>query len=451
MNDKGNPKILALLFFGVLMGALDIAIIGPALPSIKESFDVGERALPWVLNMYVLANLVGTPLLGRFSDLFGRRWIYIISLLLFGAGSAIVMLSASFDQVLIGRAVQGFGAGGIFPVAAAVIGDTFPKEKQGSALGMIGAVFGMAFIIGPIIGGVLLMFSWHWIFAINLPIALVLSFFAFRILPSVRQKGKVYIDYPGMLLLTLILAAFAYGINSLKVNDTLIYILRWNHLPLILGALALLPLFYFIQKKSRQPVINMILLQKRQLILVMVLGFAAGIGEVGVMFIPTFAKTVFHMSDSQASFMLMPLVLALMIGAPLAGRATDKMGPKPVLIVGSLLVVSGYLLLSTIADGYVGFFLSTVIIGFGLSILLGAPPRYIINRETTDDIRASGQSVLTVFTSSGQLTSAALAGALIAGIGGVSHGLSSAFAVFGLLSIIAIFLSVLIKNYKVNA
>ncbi len=447
MSDKSNRKILSLLFFGVLMGALDIAIIGPALPSIQASFHIGERSIPWIINIYVLANLVGTPLLGRFSDLYGRKWIYIISLLLFGTGSAVVMLSINFDQALIGRAIQGFGAGGIFPVAAAVIGDTFPKEKQGAALGMIGAVFGMAFIIGPVIGGILLMFSWHWIFAINLPIAVLLSFFAYKILPATRKTHQVYIDYQGMFLLTLILAAFAYGINSLELKETAAHILKWNHLPLILASLMLLPLFYRMQKKSPQPLISPALLQKRQLIYVFLLGIIAGVGEVGVMYIPTYAKTAFDISNSKASFMLMPLVITLLIGAPLGGRFTDKKGPKPVLLLGSVLVVTGYLLLSYTGNVISGFFASTMIVGFGLSILLGAPARYIINRETNNQNRAIGQSVLTVFTSSGLLTSAALAGALIAGLGGGMEGLSITFAAFGLLSIFAILVSSLLKNY----
>ncbi len=146
-------KILALLFVGVLMAALDIAIIGPALPSIQATFGVDERALTWVFSIYVLMNLVGTPLMAKLSDIYGRRNIYVMDVALFGLGSAIVLVSPSFGVLLLGRAIQGLGAGGIFPVAAAVIGDTFPPEKRGGALGLIGAVFGLAFIVGPILGG----------------------------------------------------------------------------------------------------------------------------------------------------------------------------------------------------------------------------------------------------------------------------------------------------------
>jgi MFS family permease len=156
MNDKTRNQILLVLFLGVLMGALDIAIVAPALPSIQAFFTVGDRILTWTFTIYVLFNLIGTPLMAKLSDTYGRRSIYTLDVTLFALGSLIVALSPAnmFAMLLIGRALQGFGAGGIFPVASAVIGDTFPPEKRGGALGLIGAVFGLAFLVGPILGGV---------------------------------------------------------------------------------------------------------------------------------------------------------------------------------------------------------------------------------------------------------------------------------------------------------
>ena len=172
MDEKQRNKILLLLFVGVLMGALDIAIIGPAFPAIQEEFGVTSRQLAWISNLYILTSLIGTPLMAKLSDRFGRRIIYMIGALLFGTGSLIVASASSYDMLLIGRAVQARGGGAILPVAAAVIGDTFPPEKRGSALGLIGAVFGMAFLVGPLVAILILKFgTWHWLFLINLPIA----------------------------------------------------------------------------------------------------------------------------------------------------------------------------------------------------------------------------------------------------------------------------------------
>ncbi len=133
-DSKNRNKLLGLLFTGVLMAALDIAIVGPALPAIQKQFGIDERAAAWIFSIYVLFNLVGTPLMAKLADTIGRRSIYIIDIALFAAGSLIVAMSPNFSILLLGRAIQGFGSGGIFPVASAVIGDTFPQEKRGSAL-----------------------------------------------------------------------------------------------------------------------------------------------------------------------------------------------------------------------------------------------------------------------------------------------------------------------------
>ncbi|HEY8449174.1 MAG TPA: MFS transporter, partial [Bacillota bacterium] len=166
------------------MGALDIAIVGPALPSIGRRFDVDARALAWVFTIYVLFNLIGTPLIARLSDQYGRRQLYVLSVGLFAAGSLLVAVTPTFSLLLVGRAVQGFGAGGVFPIATAVIGDTFPPEIRGRALGMLGAVFGLAFLVGPILGGVLLRYGWAWLFLINLPLAAGVIASSLRVLPA---------------------------------------------------------------------------------------------------------------------------------------------------------------------------------------------------------------------------------------------------------------------------
>ncbi len=161
MEKHRNGKILTLLFAGVLMGALDISIVGPAIPSIEQTIQVDHRSLSWIFSIYVLFNLVGVSFLSKLSDLHGRRSIYILSVSVFALGSAVVAFSGNISTLLIGRAIQGFGSSGIFPVASAVIGDIFPPEKRGKTLGMIGAVFGMAFLIGPVIAGVMLkFFTW---------------------------------------------------------------------------------------------------------------------------------------------------------------------------------------------------------------------------------------------------------------------------------------------------
>ena len=175
MDESKNRKIIGLLFVGVLMGALDISIVGPALPSIETSLKIPAQYLGWIFSIYVLMNLIGVSLFARLSDIHGRRKIYILALAIFGLGSLWVALSHQFSSLLVGRAIQGFGASGIFPVASALVGDLYPPEKRGRILGIIGAVFGLAFLMGPFIAGILLNFyTWNVLFLINIPISLII-------------------------------------------------------------------------------------------------------------------------------------------------------------------------------------------------------------------------------------------------------------------------------------
>lgn len=441
-----NKKVIFLLFAGVLMGAIDIAIIGPALPAIHAAFSISDRDLPWLFNIYVLFNLVSTPIMGKLSDIYGRRLIYILDLSLFALGSLVVIASNSFTMLLVGRAIQGFGAGGIFPVAAAVIGDVIPKEKQGSALGWIGAVFGLAFIVGPAIGGLLLLLGWHWIFVINLPAAALLILFSYRILPHTHRKESLRFDYAGMFLLVALLASFAYGINRIDTGNFMASISNPGVYGFLLFTLVAVFVFYRIEKKSADPAINLSLLSSRQLLFTYFIAFGAGIGELSSVYIPSLAIDAFQVSKSTASFMLMPLVGMLFISAPVAGRLIDRTGAKPVIMMGIAGMLAGLLVFALLAMTKFNFYLAQVCLGFGLAFLLGAPLRYIMNHETTEGTRAAGQSLLTVFTSTGQLMSAALIGALIASFGGGITGYKNGFLALSVMSIVLLVISFGLKN-----
>jgi EmrB/QacA subfamily drug resistance transporter len=446
MDDKQRNKLLLVLFIGVLMAALDIAIVGPALPTIRDYFELDERLATWLFTIYVLFNLIGTPLMAKLSDTFGRRSVYIADLLLFALGSTLVAVAPSYTILLIGRAIQGFGSGGIFPVAAAVIGDTFPPEKRGSALGLIGAVFGLAFIIGPIIGGVLLLFGWRWLFAINLPILVVVLIMAPPLLPTARPETRYQFDWLGMLVLGVMLVMLTYGLNQIdtaKFWASLTSVRVW---PPIVLAVMLLPPFVLIEQKVADPIIHLRLFRSRQLTLASLLSMGAGVGESAVVFIPSLAVAAFVVSESTASFLLMPLVLALAIGAPLVGRLLDKTGSKRVIIMGTTLLATGMLALSLFSESWPLFFVAIILIGLGLSALLGAPIRYIMLNEAPAEDRAVAQALITIFTGVGQLFSGASVGAIVASAGGGVAGYSAAYGIIGIVAILLLFLSTFLKS-----
>jgi predicted MFS family arabinose efflux permease len=221
-------------------------------------------------------------------------------------------------------------------------------------------------------------------------------------------------------------------------------------LPYFLLSLLVLPVFIWLEVKEAFPVINTALFRSKQLVLSYLLAFGAGLGEVGVMFIPGYAKSTFGLSASAASFALIPLLVTLLIGAPMSGRMLDKIGSKPVLLFGTLLITMGVIGLWHVSGTKSGFYISEAILGLGLSAVLGAPLRYIVNHETTDNDRASGQGILSVFISIGQLVSAALVGALIASLGGDVAGYTGAFGALAIVSVIMVVATISLKAKSID-
>lgn len=434
MEDKKRNQVLMVLFFGVLMGALDIAIVGPAMPAIRQSFGMTERMGSWIFGIYVLFNLIGTPLMAKLSDLFGRRNIYIADIVLFAVGSLVTATATppGLWVLLLGRGLQGFGAGGIFPVASAVIGDTFPQEKRGSALGLIGAVFGIAFLIGPLLGsGILKIASWNWLFLINLPIALIIVILALRILPNTRPTQVKSFDWAGMGTLAILLAALAYGINQIDTAKFLTSLISLQVWPFLLVFALGVILLVNIERRASSPLLPPRLFDRRQLTLTYLLSAGAGIGEVSMIFIPEMVRKSLNIGDpSVAGLMMMPVILAMAVGSPTAGRLLDKLGSKVVILGGTAIMTIGMILMSFLSTSMAGFVISSLLIGLGLSALLGAPIRYIMLNEASLTDRSVAQGVAALFTSSGQLLSGALVGAIAA-----SSGYPGAFLVIGIMGI----------------
>lgn len=447
MEQHRNGKILALLFTGVLMGALDISIVGPAIPAIEQTIHVDHRTISWIFSIYVLFNLVGVSFLAKLSDLFGRRNIYILSVGIFALGSAVVALSDNVTLLLVGRAIQGFGSSGIFPVASAVIGDIFPPEKRGRTLGMIGAVFGIAFIIGPVIAGVLLLwFKWNVLFLINLPIAAVVIFYSWRMLPSKKGVIKPYFDWIGMILIAVLVSSFAYGINNIEASEGFGGILSSHVIPFLLLTLITIPAFVFFEKRSPSPVVKIQLFDVKQIRIVGLVAFGTGIIQAVTIFVPEMAVNVFGISTSQASFMLIPFVLAIAVGSPAAGRLIDKIGSRAIVMSGLLLAAIGLLIFYYNAASRINFYSAGILMGLGSAMLQGSALRYIMLNEVQSSERALGQGIITLFTSTGQMTGATLIGIIVASMSTKLSGYSQSFLIIALIALVVMLLSSRLKS-----
>ena len=428
------------------MGSLDIGIVGPALPAIQGDFNVGERLVSWIFAIYILFFMIGTPIMAKLSDIYGRRNIYVLDIFIFALGSAITITAVSFEQLLIGRAIQGFGAGGIFPVASAFIGDTFPPEKRGGALGIIGSVWGLSGILGPLIGALLLNYGWQWLFVINIPIATIIIILSFYILPSTGGKKDISFDWIGTAVFALMVGSLALGVNQIDTNNPINSLLSIYVWPFLIMALILLPVLVKLERKALDPVIQIDLYQSREVKIATSIAVGTGLCQTAIVFMPSLAVVALSLSTSQASLMVIPLVLAIGVSAPVIGKLLDKLGTKIVMITGTGILTVGLFLLSFFASNFYLFIVSGVIIGLGLGTVLGSPLRYIMLTESPPEKRASGQALINFNSSTGQLVGGALIGALIGSQAVKIIGFQSAYIFISFIAIGMMLLTFGLKN-----
>jgi MFS family permease len=427
LDPKQSKALLPLLFTGVLMGALDLAIIGPALPAIQADFGMTTRQLSVLFNAYVLCQMIGTPLLAKFADRTGPRLAYIVSIGLFAAGSLMLVIARGPDLLYYGRAVQGFGAGGIFPIAAAVIGNTLPPQERGPALGVLGTVFGLAFFIGPVMGGLLLPYGWHWLFLVNLPIAGVLIAGAVRLLPARSEAAKKPLDGVGILVLSLLLTALVVALSSIDTGRLAASLMSWQVAPALALFAILLPVFWRIEQRARDPIIRPGLLRSRPVITASLIGTGVGAVQSAGSFYPALAVAAIGVSQSTASWMLLPGVVGATIASPIAGRLINVIGTRLLLTGGLTLVVISLLIFGFVPMDMETFIAASILGNLGMGGVLGAPLRLVVLENSLPAERGSAQGLLSNFTSAGRLVGAAFVGSIAASAGGGVAGYQAAF------------------------
>ncbi len=428
MEGQNTKLLLALLFVGTLMGALDLAIIGPALPVIQLEFDMQQRELAGLINAYTLLQMIGALLLAKLADRVGPRLIYVVSVLLFATGSLLLVVADSGWILFLGRAMQGFGAGGFFPAAAAVIGARLPPHERGKALGILGMVWGLAFLVGPILGGIFLRFSWQWLFAINLPIAVVLIIGAIKLLPDGGKREPLPFDVKGMLMLMLALGALIFAVNGIDSSAPLNSLLS---IPVGGGLLllaVLVAIFWQVEKRADDPIVRPALFESSQIAKSCAISTGTSAVQSGSIFIPALLVASLGVSPANSALLLLPGVVAATVMAPVFGKMINKTGTRFILVLGQLLVLDGLLIYAFTDLTMVTFLFASIISGIGSAGLIGAPLRYIVLAETGNQDRAAAQGLLSVGSSTGRLLGASVVGAVAASQGGGVTGYQAAFA-----------------------
>ena len=447
--DAAQRRLVQVLFIGVFMAALDSAIVGPVLPALREAFVVDNRSAGLLTTVFSLSSLCSTALMAYFSDRHGRRPVYLASVALFAIGSVCIAAAPSFDLLLLGRVIQGIGAGGIAPVASAVIGDVFTAERRGRILGLIGATHGIAFVLGPPLATVLTStLGWRWLFLVNIPVALVVLWLGARSLPrqhSVAAPGPV--DLAGITVTLVFLLCLVMGISRLPDSATGMLLWPW----FLAASGVLLAALVAIEKRQAQPLIPMGLFANRQLAFAYVLTLGVGFSMGGIVFLTTIATLAYGVSVAHAGLSLLPLVLCSMVGSMAAGRLLNRMGARNMVIFGFGLLTLGYLQSAVPQTGFTAFVVASVLVGIGLGVVVSGALRTIAIDEAPPALRGTAQGLINIFNAVGTLLAVTCISAIADLYGGELTGFGHAYLVLGLSMLVMLLVAFGLKRISTES
>jgi EmrB/QacA subfamily drug resistance transporter len=406
--------ILGALLLGMLLAALDQTIVSTALPTIVGDLHGGSH-LAWVVTAYLLSSTVSTPLWGKLGDQYGRKFFFQAAIVIFVLGSALSGFSHTMTELIAFRALQGLGGGGLMVGAQTIIGDVVSPRDRGRYMGLFGAMFAVATVIGPLIGGLCVTYlSWRWVFYINLPLGVLALFVTGTVLPGTLRKVHHKIDYLGTALLagattSLIIFLSLGGISW-----------AWGSVPSILTALlgVILALaFVMTEQWAAEPVIPLKLFRIRVFTAASAIGFVMGFAMFGALtFLPLFLQNVKGVSPTVSGLRILPLMVGMLGASVVSGRLVTRWGRYKVFpIVGSALMTLGAYLLSLIdasLNAWV-FSLYMFVFGVGMGLIMQVLVVAVQNAVSYEDLGVATSSA-TFFRMIGGSFGTAVFGAIYA-------------------------------------
>ncbi len=406
--------IFGALFLVLLLAALDQTIVSTALPTIVGELG-GLTHLSWVVTAYLLSSTVVTPLYGKFGDLHGRKIVLQVAIVIFLVGSALCGIAQNMLQLIVFRGLQGAGGGGLIVITIAVIGDLIPPRERGRYQGLFGAVFGLATIIGPLMGGFFVdHLTWRWIFYINLPTGVLALGVIAAALPA-RPSGRAHtIDYPGAALLSFALTAIIL-VTSLGGNT-----FAWNSAFVLgLGAAAIVSLLGFVavEARSPEPILALSLFRNRTFTITSAVGLIVGLALFGsVTYLPLHLQLVKGESPTGSGLQLMPMMLGMLVTSVASGRLISRWGRyRPFPIAGTILMTIGLLLMSRISAAMSVWETSAdaLVLGLGMGMIMQVLILAVQNSVDYEHLGVA-TSGATLFRAIGGALGVAMFGALFA-------------------------------------
>ena len=367
--NRYQRNITIALIIATFLAAIEVTVISTAMPVITMDLG-GLDLISWVFAIYLLTYAVMTPIFGKLADLFGRKKIFITGATLFLIGSALCGLSQSMEQLILFRALQGIGAGALMPMTFTIVGDVFKYEQRAKVQAIIGSIWGIAGIFGPLVGGFFVdYFTWNWIFYINIPFGLVSMFLIGKYLEEKIEKKKRSIDYGGAVTFivgaTALLYALLSGGNEIAWNDSMMIVLFGI-------AFVFLLIFIIVQLKVKEPMVPFHLFKNRHLLIVNLSGLLLGAILIGLTaYLPLWVQGVLLLAATASGLTLIPMSLGWPLGAFISGRLIVRIGTKPISLVGVILIAFGTIALSFITSSTSNVMLVIIMffigLGFGLS------------------------------------------------------------------------------------
>jgi EmrB/QacA subfamily drug resistance transporter len=404
--------VLTGLMLGMLLAALDQTVVGTALPRVIA--DLGGTNISWVYTSYLLASTVGVPIYGKLSDVYGRRVFFMGGMVVFLLGSALSGTSQNMTQLIIYRGIQGLGAGALMPIAQAIIGDIFPPSERGKWQGLFIAVFGLATILGPLLGGAITdNWGWRWVFYVNMPVGAVALVAAGLTIPGRFAQRKHAIDYLGSAVLVLwsvpLLLAVSFGGNELAWDS-------WQIIALFAFAAVMLVAFFVIELRAAEPIIAPRLFKSSIFSVSTATMFLLSAGMFGaVAFLPYFVQDVLGETATNSGVILTPMMLGFMFSSVVGGQLLSRTGRYKLLALGGFVVSAvGMFLLSRMdihtTNGEL--YRNMVITGLGMGVMMSL---FTIVVQNAFPIQRIGEvtSTLSFFRAMGSTIGLAALGAVM--------------------------------------
>ena len=367
LSRRARFEVLGAILLALLLGALDQTIVGTALPTIVTDLR-GNDLYTWVVTIYLLTSTISVPFYGKLSDVFGRKPFLLFGITMFLIGSALSGQSQTMEQLILFRGIQGIGAGSLFPISLAVIGDLFSPAERGKYQGLFGAVFGLSALVGPALGGFITdNVGWPWIFYVNIPIGILSLAVVARVLPSVRRPhGKLNLDWVGGVVFVAGMIPLLIGLTNKQRAD-------WTD-PQVGGlvaiGLALLVVFLFIESRAKEPIVPLDLWRDRTYAGSLVATFFASFGFfAAVIFLPRYYQVVLGESATASGYALMPLLIGVIGSSIASGQIVARTGKYKVLLLGAitLLGIGSYLFTNLAASADTAtIWLWQLILGIGI-------------------------------------------------------------------------------------